>query len=90
MRSVLLYLVVVAIVPLWSVGCSYSVDRSKICKDGEVTEEGYGLACETDEELKAQCEEAVEKCFVYCATDEGCQEDECLALGLLICNVEEG
>jgi hypothetical protein len=50
MRSVLSYLVIVAIVPLWSIGCSYSVDRSKICKDGEVTEGGYGLACETDEQ----------------------------------------
>jgi hypothetical protein len=43
-----------------------------------------------DAELRAKCEEAVQWCFVYCATDDGCQEDECLALGLLICNVTGG
>jgi hypothetical protein len=45
------------------------------------------LGCVDDGDLKAKCEEAVQWCFVYCETDEGCQEDECLALGLLICNV---
>ena len=47
------------------------------------------LACMTDDALKARCEEAVEKCFIYCATDDPneCQEDECLGLGLLICNL---
>jgi hypothetical protein len=48
------------------------------------------LGCMADAELRAKCEEAVQWCFVYCATDDGCQEDECLALGLLICNVTGG
>ena len=47
------------------------------------------LACEADTALKEQCEDAVRWCFAYCETEE-CQEDECLALGLLICNVQEG
>jgi hypothetical protein len=45
------------------------------------------LGCVEDGDLKAQCEEAVQWCFDYCKDDDGCQEDECLALGLLICNV---
>ena len=50
------------------------------------------LACETDGELKAKCEAAVQACFSHCATDDPdeCQEDECLGIGLLICNVTEG
>lgn len=47
------------------------------------------LACTTDDELKARCEAAVDACFIYCAADEECQEDECLGLGLLICNLTE-
>jgi hypothetical protein len=46
--------------------------------------------CELDDTLKAQCEEAVKVCLVYCEGEDLCAEDECLALGLLICNVEEG
>jgi hypothetical protein len=53
MRCVFLHLVIVSLLLLWSAGCSYSVDRSKICEDGDVTEEGYGLACTTDEECSA-------------------------------------
>jgi hypothetical protein len=50
MRGVFLYLVIFTMVALWSAGCFYTVDRSLICEDGEVTEEGYGLACVTDED----------------------------------------
>jgi hypothetical protein len=48
------------------------------------------LGCQTDGTLKAKCEVAVQFCIDYCLEDEGCQEDECAALGLLICNVTGG
>jgi hypothetical protein len=50
MRGVFLYLVIFTMVALWSFGCFYTVDRSKICEDGEPTEEGYGLECVSDED----------------------------------------
>ena len=45
------------------------------------------LGCAVDEALKAQCEEAVQWCLYYCAIDPECQEDQCLALVVLICKV---
>jgi len=50
------------------------------------------LGCQSDDDLKAKCEAAVEACFIHCAIDDPdeCQEDECLAIGLLICNVTGG
>ncbi len=50
MRGVFLYLVIFTMVALWSVGCFYTADRSKICEDGEPTEEGYGLECVSDDD----------------------------------------
>lgn len=51
MRCVLSYICLSSLL-LWSASCSYDVDRSKICQDGDagVTEEGYGLACTSDEQ----------------------------------------
>jgi hypothetical protein len=50
------------------------------------------LGCVDNGDLKAKCEAAVEACFIHCAIDDPdeCQEDECLAIGLLICNVTGG
>ena len=48
------------------------------------------LACVDDGDLKAKCEAAWDACLIYCAAEEDCQEDECAALGLLICNLSEG
>jgi hypothetical protein len=45
------------------------------------------LGCMTDPALKAKCEAAWDACLIYCAAEEDCQEDECAALGLLICNL---
>ena len=47
------------------------------------------LGCAEDADLKAKCEAAVAWCVAYCADDAECQEDECLGLDLLICNVAE-
>lgn len=47
------------------------------------------LACETDADLKAACEEFVADCLVYCENTVECGEDECIAIGVaIICNVE--
>ncbi len=78
MRSSFLYLIIIAMVPLWLIGCSYSVDRSKICEDGGTTEEGYGLACETDDDCSGnsidggatQCS-TLDKLMVFPISDGG-------------------
>ena len=52
MRFLVLYTVIGSLLLLWSGGCSYSVDRSKICRDGDagITEEGSGKTCTADEQ----------------------------------------
>ena len=45
-------------------------------------------ACQDDETLSQQCDDAVEWCVAFCGNQANCQQEDCLALGLLICNVE--
>ncbi|MCP4197600.1 MAG: hypothetical protein GY762_10675 [Proteobacteria bacterium] len=77
MRIIYLCLVIFTIVPLVSVGCFYTVDRSKICEEDAGTDGGYGLACETDE----QCDDN--------PTDENGGATQCLTLDKMV-TIEDG